>query len=227
MAAQQRDPKQPLGWLFEGEIETALGHPAAAAAAYRKAHERSNTSDSAVRLHTSLVAADAAAAAAFARQHLAAAPGDAHFVTHLAQVAAAQGRLAEAEARYRQALKLQPDHVVALNNLAELLNARRDREALALAKHAAKVAPHLAAVLDTLATAHAVAGESKQAAEVQMRAVELRPREPLLRLNLARYLIAQGDKKKAAMELRWVAQAISPTSPLRREVDALLRQADG
>lgn len=225
--AQQRQPKQPLGWVFEGEIETALGRPAAAAAAYRMAHERSRTSESAVQLHRSLAASDAAAAAAFARQQLAAAPGDAHFLTHLAEAAAAQGRAAEAETRYRQVLKLQPDHVVALNNLAELLNARRDPQALVLAKRAAEVAPHLAAVLDTLATAHAALGQPKQAAEVQVRAVELRPREPLLRLHLARYLVAQGEKNKAASELRWLAQAIGPASPLRAEVDALLRQAGG
>lgn len=223
---QKRLPRESLGWQLEAEVETALGQGAAAAAAYRTAHERQGSPESAIHLHRSLLATDAAAAAAFVQRRIAAAPDDALFLAHLAEVAVRAGRVAEAEERYRQALEHQPDHVLVLNNLADLLTRRRDPEALVLAQRAVRLQPQLPAVLDTLAAAHAAARQTELAVQVQSRAVELQPREPMLRLRLAQHLVAHGKKDKAVEELRHLAQTLGP-SPLRDEAEALLRKVGG
>ncbi|MBL8325879.1 MAG: PEP-CTERM system TPR-repeat protein PrsT [Rubrivivax sp.] len=223
---QQRQPRQALGWLLEAEVEAAQGHHEAAAKAWRAAYAREGTAGNAVALHRGLMAADAAAAATFAQQRLVAAPDDALFLAHLAEQAVRAGRPDQAEARYRAALRIQPDHVLVLNNLAEILTQRGDPEGLALARRAAQLQPHFSAVLDTLAAAHAAQRQTAEAVRVQSRAVELQPGEPLLRLRLAKYLLAGGDKDRAAAELRRVAQAPGPAA-LRDEAAQLLKKAGG
>ncbi len=62
----------------------------------------------------------------------------------------AQGDTPKAIGAYRRAIQLNEGHVLALNNLAWLLKDSTPREALDLAKKAAKLAPENASVLDTL-----------------------------------------------------------------------------
>lgn len=223
---QQRRPREALGWQLEGELEAALGRMQPAAAAWRTAYERHSSPATAVDLHRALLAADPAGAAAFAQRRLAAAPEDALFLAHLAEVAMRAGRNAEAEAHYRQALRIEPDHVLVMNNLAGLLTRRGDPEGLVLAKRAAGLQPHLAAVLDTLAAAHAAAHQGDEALRVQSRAVELQPREPVLRIHLARYLLARGERSKAATELQRAIDGLPP-SPQRQEAESMLQRIAG
>jgi putative PEP-CTERM system TPR-repeat lipoprotein len=223
--AQQRLPRQPLGWELEGEIEAQLGNRVAAAAAYGKALERRPTPAAAVTLHRALLASDAAEARRFEARWRDAHPADAFFLAHLAETAQGAGRLAEAEAHYRSALAAQPDNPYVMNNLAELLLQRKDPGALALAESAARLAPQVPYVLDTLASAQAGAQRGELALQTQRRAVELAPADPRLRLHLGRLLIARGEAEAARREL---GAALRPDAPpaTRQEAQRLLSALD-
>jgi cellulose synthase operon protein C len=225
-AAQKRRPLEPLGWELEAEVEGALANPKGAALAYRGAFERGDSPERAVLLHRALLASDENAAQQFQQRRLKSAPADAFFIVHLAETAQRAGHTAEAEARYRQALQVQPDNPLVMNNLADLLLQRQDVGALALAQRAASMAPQLPGVLDTLAAAHAQARQHDQAVKVQQRAVALLPGDPTLRLNLASYLLARGDKDAAREQLQ---HALRPGLPAeqREEAERLRGQLGG
>jgi Flp pilus assembly protein TadD len=70
-----------------------------------------------------------------------------------------------------------------------------------LAERAVRTAPDQAALLDTLARAHAADDDLDEAVAVQRRAVALAPKAGELRLGLARYYLAAGDKALAKTEL--------------------------
>jgi putative PEP-CTERM system TPR-repeat lipoprotein len=220
---QKRAPTLPGGWQLEAEVQQSLADRKAAQAAWRTALDKGATGEAAVQLHRLLLADDPAAAEAMARQWRASQPRDAFFVTHLAETAAQAGQRAQAEAHYRQALALVPDHVGVLNNLADLLVGVRPQEALALAVRAATLAPAEAAVLDTLAAAQAASGQLAAALSTQQRAVAFAPGDPRLRLHLGRLWLDSGDKDKAREQLRRAEQAADPA--VREAAGALLRQA--
>jgi putative PEP-CTERM system TPR-repeat lipoprotein len=221
--AQTRRPADALGWDLEAELEAALGNKREAAAAARTALERSNSPERAVALHRALAAVDARAAQQFQDSRLKSHPADLLFAAYLAEVAQRAGRREEAEARYQGILRADANHVFALNNLAELLLQRRRPEALALAERAAHLLPHAPAVLDTLASAQAQALQAEAALKTQQRAVELLPGDPAMRLRLARYLVARGDRDKAREELQRAMRPEVP-QPIRQEAEQLHRQ---
>lgn len=219
LGVQQRRPGDPLGWDLAAEIETRLGHAAAAAAAARIALEKAPAPDAvrAVALHRALLAADPAAARRFQAEWLKDRPRDGYFIAHLAEAAQAAGDLAQAEAFLGQALRVDPDSALLLNNLADLMLRRKDGEALALAQRAAAAAPWMAEILDTLAAAQAQAGQRDAALRTQQRAVELRPGSGMLRLRLAQQLRARGEDEKARAQ---VALAIRLGLPAAQQSDA-------
>jgi len=200
---QKLKPKEALGWDLEAEIHTTLGDPRAAAAAFQKALDRAPSSERAALLYRQLLAANPAAARQFQDKWLKVSPGDVLFMTYVAEATLAAGNRAQAEMLYRQALQLQPDNALVLNNLAELLLQRKDPQALGLAERAVaqSLPPQQPAVLDTLASAQAAAGKRELALQTQSKAVALAPTSGILRLRLAQHLHANGDDAKARMEL--------------------------
>jgi putative PEP-CTERM system TPR-repeat lipoprotein len=216
---QKLAPTQALGWQLEGEVELTRTRRDAALAAFRTALARQASTDTAIQLHRTLLGTasmpgDAAAAAAFEATWLKGQPRDALFLAYLGEAAKRAGRLPEAESRYRQALALQADDPVVLNNLAYLLieNGRAD-EGLRLAQRAQTLAPHLPAVLDTLATALGKLGRFKDAVAWQRRAVERQPHDEVLRLHLANLLVAAGQKDPARDELRAIVRGLGSKRP--------------
>jgi tetratricopeptide (TPR) repeat protein len=95
------------------------------------------------------------------------------------------GRHQPAIACYREALAKSPDHPDILNNLASLLatapdpSLRRPKEAVDLATKATQLTGgSSASLLDTLASAHAAAGDFQAAAAAATRALELARKQP-------------------------------------------------
>ncbi len=116
--------------------------------------------------------------------HLAAAlrlrPGMPDTHAQLGLAFAAQQKTREAIAQYRAALQFQPEHVEALNNLAWLLATHRDAavrdgiEAVQLARRACEATAFKAAALvGTLAAAHAEAGQFTEAVAAAKQAISL------------------------------------------------------
>lgn len=224
---QETHPREADGWMMEAEVHARQRRWPEAVAAARRAVAIDARSDVAIALYRHLDAAgDAAARDAFARERLVREPRDAAFVGFVAQRADARGEHAEAEARYRQAIALQPDSPLLHNNLAMLLLARRPAEALQSAERAAKLAPDVPPVLDTLARAQAAGGQLRQAIATQTRAVELASRAPGLRLQLARLHLQAGDRTKAREVLATLGDA-AREGPLAEEARRLNVAAGG
>lgn len=201
-ALQKRHPKEAFGFVLEGELQRQRPNLAAAAAAYAAALRLEQSPLRAVELHRSLIeAGHSEQAGRMAADWLKAHPQDAQFQFHLGDLAMSARDWATAEGRYRAVLELQPKQLAALNNLAWLLATQGKPGAVAFAEKALALRPDRAAVLDTLAMAQASENQLPQAVKTQKRAVELNPRDPELRLNLARLLVKQGEKTEARKEL--------------------------
>lgn len=194
------------GWWLQAEIARHQGQADAAVAALRRALAAAAGTPAAPalaqRLHAALLdAGQRREADALAEQQLRHRPPDPGMLFHLGHRAQARGEPAEAERLYRQLLALQPEHVAALNNLALLQLPQRSADAAALAARAARLAPAQPQVLDTLAQTQAVAGQLDAAIATQRRALALAPEDAALRLRLADWYLARGEKPQARAEL--------------------------
>jgi Tfp pilus assembly protein PilF len=115
------------------------------------------------------------------------------------------GKLPEAEEQYQQALKLAPNDLRALLGYAMLKDQmNQPQEAIKLYQQAEKKYPKHAAVYNNLAIHYARHEMVGQAIEAGRRAVELRPREPRYRNNLAALLVEAGMPQDAFKQLREV-----------------------
>ncbi|PKP78012.1 MAG: hypothetical protein CVT81_06490 [Alphaproteobacteria bacterium HGW-Alphaproteobacteria-3] len=98
----------------------------------------------------------------------------------------ARERYADAEARYRKVLAVDPAHIGALTGLSQCLIAlERAPEAIALLDRAAEAAVPETGYLFDLATACALVGYRHQARTVYRRALELNPDHTSVLINLA------------------------------------------
>jgi len=99
---------------------------------------------------------------------------------------------------------LQPENVVALNNLAFALAVRHDAaaEALPLARQAMALAPRVGSVVDTLAWIEHLLGNHEAAASLARQAVQLEPGQAGIRLHAAIIYAALGKSEPAGLELK-------------------------
>ena len=204
---QKQRPLEAAGYLLESEIDIDRRNWTGAEAALRNGLKQAPSTDMAARLHGVLRggAAKAAEADRFAATWSRDRPQDAGFQRYLGDVALRERKPAEAEAKYRQALRVAPNDPLAMNNLAYLLASQKKPGALVLAQKAAELLPN-AAVLDTLALAQSEEGQMPAAVETMKKALALAPNEPALQLNLARLYIKAGDKAAAKKELEAIAK---------------------
>jgi putative PEP-CTERM system TPR-repeat lipoprotein len=195
---QRRQPKHSIGWVFEGDVQSLMKKPDAAIAAYRLGTNKVAPVTAAARLHGFLLTSSKAAEAdkfaqAWTKDH----PDDLVFQLYLADAARSRGDLAASEAAYRRILETNPNHVVALNNLAVVLAQAKKPGGLAFAEKANGLKPNQPLLMDTLANALAGDKQIDKALVVQKRAVELAPENDNLRLGLARMYIQAGQKNQA------------------------------
>ena len=222
---QTRRPTEASGALFEGEVELEQRNFDNAIVAFRKASAMANPAQSAVRVHEVLLMAKRdAEAAKWADSWAAAHPKDSMFAFYLGDVALGQGDLALAERRYSEVLKVQPEHALALNNIAWIMAQQRRPGAVALAERAVKGAPEQPPLMDTLALALAAEAQLPRALEIQRRVVAMAPDAPSFRLNLAKMQLQAGDKPSARLELEKLAKLGAKFSS-QAEVAQLMKAA--
>ena len=89
---------------------------------------------------------------------------------------------------------------------AWLLATQRKPGAVEMAQRANVLLPERAALLGTLALAHESENQLPEAIRVQQKAVGLDPKDPMLKLSLAKLLIKHGDKSAARKELESLAR---------------------
>ena len=220
---QKRQPQEATGFMLEGELEANNKNWSAAAAAYRSALQKAKSTEAAIKLHETLVAAgkgvEADRLAADWRKEN---PKDLIFVYQLGDAAVAAKNWPQADAMYRAVIAQQPGHAAAINNLAWVMATRRQAGASAMAERAVALLPDRAPLLDTLAFTLEVENQLPKAVETQRRATQLDPRSPGLRLRLAQLLVKTGDKIGAREELEKLAK-LGPQFEAQAEVTALLK----
>ncbi len=221
---QTQHPKSAAGYLVEGDIQASQNQPLRAAGLYRKAFELDHDPVIARKLHGSLLqAGQSTEAAAVADRWLKDHPVDVGMRIHLAQTHLERGEDKQAIAHYRAVLARQPDHLVALNNLAWLLNKAGDAQALAFAERAHKLRPEEPTLLDTLGWIHVTQGRISQGRELLAKAVAKAPGEPSIRYHYAVALAKGGEGARARQEVQRALDA-GVRFPEEKEARALLDQ---
>ena len=127
-----------------------------------------------------------------------------------AQTLLRQGRLAEAEQRYRAALRIDPDHGDALQGLGLVcLQSGRFDEAVDRLREAAARNPRSAAVYNNLGITLVAAQRFEEAADAYKRSIALEPRLPETYNDLGMTLMWLGRGEEAAAEFE-KALALKP-----------------
>ena len=224
---QQQRPDQAVGWVLEAEMALAQRQPEVAIPLLRKAITTAEPSPAPERLHDALRRSGKPGEAdAFERNWLKEHPRDALFLFYLGDLALAQKDWAAAEQRYLAVLAVSPEHALSLNNLAWLLLEQKKPGARAYAERAVRAAPEQPALMDTLAMTQAADNQPAQAIALQIRALAMRPDDPLLRFNLARFYAQAGEKRLAKAELDRLA-ALGERFSKQAEVAALAKGLGG
>jgi Tfp pilus assembly protein PilF len=204
---QKQRPTEAVGYQFEGDIELQRRNWDNAIAAFRTGLQKAPSTDSAVKLYNGLLAAGRNEEAerftgSWQKDH----PTDTAFRLYLGDRALGESDWAQAEARYREVLRVQPENAMALNNVAWLLLKQGKPGALPLAEKATTLAPNQPALLDTLALALAADNQLPRALELHKKTMERAPDNPSLQLTMARLHLQAGDKKQARIELEALAK---------------------
>lgn len=221
---QTTKPTLAAGFALEGDVHATTKRWPQAERAYRAALKEDPTSDAlAIKLHTTLSRANRATEAeAMAKKRLAEYPKDAGFRAHMAERALADKNLRSAVTHYQAVVALQPDNVVALNNLAWSAGQLGDSKAIGYAERAVLLAPDNAAVLDTLGTLLVSKGDASKGLEYLTRATDLAPKRHDIRLNYAKAFAKAGRPDDARKELI-ALQAVTDEFPGKAEIPALLK----
>lgn len=145
----------------------------------------------------------------------------------LAALAEARGDVDAAIARYRQVIGVDPDHAIALNNLAYALAVHRQAldEALRFAERAAGLS-NLPEVQDTLGWIHHLLGDDRTAARHLETAVAAAPDDAEILLHAAIVHAALGQLPAARRELE-AALKLDETLGARPDVAALRERIGG
>jgi tetratricopeptide (TPR) repeat protein len=131
-------------------------------------------------------------------------PGADLFVA-IAHLYEQSGKLAEAEQQYQLALSEDRNHLKALLGYAHLKEVReKPNDAIQLYQRAAKAYPKEASVHNNLGLCYARQGKLDEAVTAMTVAIQLEPKNPLYRNNIATVLVDQNKAREAFAQLREV-----------------------
>lgn len=199
---QKQDPKAPLGYAYEGDIDMLQRKYTEAAESYKTALAKNGIPTIAIKYHGALTAAkQTAEAQKFADTWLKQNPKDLSFHNYLGERALADSNFPLAIQHYRTILAAQPENALVLNNMAWALGQMKDPKAIETAEKANKLSPNTPAIEDTLGTLLVAAGNTGRGVELLRKATTEAPDAHDIRLHLAQALIKSGDKSAARTEL--------------------------
>ncbi|MFC4929441.1 XrtA/PEP-CTERM system TPR-repeat protein PrsT [Massilia sp. GCM10023247] len=220
---QAADPKSPIGFLLEADLQQAQKNPEKALAAYDKALALNKSGAILIRSATLLKgmgkAKEAQArVAAFAKAN----PDDALVQMYLAESHLTAQEYKPAATILENLIKRNPNNGAALNNLAWAYSQQNDPRALATAEQAYKVAADSPAVMDTLGWMLVEKGDTGRGLPLLQKAVAAAPGSPEIRYHLAVGLHKSGDKNGARKELETLLAQSRPF-PQLEEARSLLK----
>jgi Flp pilus assembly protein TadD len=147
------------------------------------------------------------------------APSDPAMVASLADALRIAERRADAIAQYRRLLKMEPNNVYAMNNLAFLLGETGGdlEEALGLASKAAGGMPGEDTFKDTLGFIYVKKHQGQEGAQILRPLSRKYPSNPEIRYHFALALAQMGQKAQAQTELE-AALSSGPGDATRKEI---------
>ena len=150
------------------------------------------------------------------------APGAATAQLQLAIMHQDDGETVQAMARFREVLKVEPNNVIALNNLAYALAERQKSpaDALPLARRAVALAPGEPTIIDTLAWIEHLLGNDREAARLLEPIVAKSTGAAELHLHAAIIFAALGRHDAAEAQLKETLQ-LNPALTDREDVKVL------
>ncbi len=154
-----------------------------------------------------------------------AAPNSPQPLLALALILDGTGRPDQAQPIYEQILKIQPNHAVALNNLA-YIKAEKGidlEEALGMARRAAQESPNSVDIQDTLGWIYIRKNLSEDAVRVFQDLVIKEPKNPVFHYHYGMALQEKGDKVAARKELQ-SALDNHPSKPEEQQIRDLLQK---
>ncbi len=154
-----------------------------------------------------------------------AAPNDPQPLIALALILDGTGRTDQAQPIYEQILRMQPDHPVALNNLA-FIKAEKGQdleEALGMARRAQQKSPNSAEIADTLGWIYIRKHLSEEAVQVFQKLVVQEPGNPIFHYHYGMALDEKGDKSAAQKQLQ-EALKDHPSKPQEQQIRDLLQK---
>lgn len=220
---QKQHPRNPAGYLLEGDVFVLKKSWREAASAYRNGIKQTGATELAIKLHNVMLADNLAGESdKFADGWLKEHPKDFRFRLYLAESASARKDYASAVKHYRLLLDNQPNNPLLLNNQAWVMSQAGDPKAIEFAEKAYRIAPDQPSIMDTLGTLLVAKGETDRGLELMRKANALAPKEPMIRLNLVKALIKAGKKDEAKSELTELS-ALGEKFPAHAEVMDLLQ----
>ena len=137
-----------------------------------------------------------------------------------------QGRLDEAAAAYRDALRRDPGFAEAHNNLGSVLGRQgRNEEALAEISKALELAPNLPGAHNNMGILLALRGDTDQAARHFETVIRLDPRDTTAHFNLGLSLMGRGQNAEAIPHLEEVLRIEPGSAEARRALAEARRRA--
>lgn len=129
--------------------------------------------------------------------------------------------------QYQKVIKIEPDNLIARNNLAWRLRFKDPANALEHISHALRLAPDQPAVLDTLAVLKHLSGNNLEASQHIRHALEFAPEHPSMRYHQAMIEAALGNTASAMATLEAVLENTEASFPERSEAERLLARLKG
>jgi putative PEP-CTERM system TPR-repeat lipoprotein len=217
---QKQLPAQAVGSVLEGDVHGAQQQWGAAATSYHMALAKQADSELAIKYHFALVKAGKAKEAdAFVNTWLSAHGSDDKFRLYMAQNALNSSNLGGAVSQYQAILKLEPNNIIVLNNLAWAMGQMNNPQALGYAEQAYKLAPKQPQIMDTLAMLVAKQGDTTRAIGILRDALAITPDAHDIQLDLAKvYLQAhkQDDARTILNELDKLGNSFASNQEVKK-----------
>lgn len=221
---QRQQPNFPGAYTIEGDIYARDRNFAKSLPLYQKAFSLEKSSSNASKLHKALLETGKQKDAdAHTAQWLKAHPEDGAYRGYLGDTYLHQGKLREAATQYQAIVQQTPNNIVALNNLAWVLQKLKDPQALAYAERANKLLPDNPPIMDTLGWILLEQGKTDRAIDLLQKALSKTPDSAETRYHLALAFHRKGDNMRSENELKRVLNT-GANFAQRQEAEALLAQ---
>jgi len=208
--------------VLEGDSLLSNKDAKAAVDAYEKAFAKTKSTATILRLTGALRAADRSDEAEsrlkeWIDQH----PKDASASLTLGTILQQSKRDKDATTVYEQVLNLQPENIVALNNLAWLYFEGGDKRALDYAQRAYQRFPERAEIVDTYGWVLLHQGQLEKGLQMLEKATKKAPANGDIRYHYAAALAKVGEKAHARTELKALLDSKTPFTERQTAKDLL------